>query len=225
MVVKSKGIVLGYMKYRDTSIIVRIFTEEYGYGSYVVNSIRSQRSKKSIGHFQPFSILDLVLYIKETRDLQRISEFKSHIVLRSIHQDLLKSTITMFLGEVFSKLLQAEQSPNPSLYAFAEASIHTFDQIKEGVSNFHIQFLLKLAAYLGFEIEQADHLFSTIDKLLPTAEGHHILEQMLQEPYGQTFDLNGTIRREMVDAILAFYEHHAQISKPKSIEVLRSILG
>ena len=225
MVVKSKGIVLGYMKYGDTSIIVRIFTEEYGYGSYLVHSIRSQKSKKSIGYFQPFSILDLVLYRKESRELQRISEFKNHIVLHSIHQDLYKSTITLFLGEVFSKLLQAEQSPNPSLYSFAEASIHTFDQISRGVANFHIQFLLKLASYLGFEIENADHLFSTIDKLMPTSDGHHLLEKMLKEPYGSTFDLNRTIRGEMIDSILAFYEHHAHISKPKSLEVLRSILS
>jgi len=225
MIVKSKGIVLGYIKYGDNAIIVRIFTESYGYGSYIVNSIRSQKSKKSIGFFQPFSILDLVLYRKESRELQRISEFKNHIVLHSIHQDLKKSAITLFLGEVFSKLLQAEKSPNPSLYAFAEASIHTFDQIKQGVANFHIQFLLKLASYLGFEIENAHYLFSTIDKLMPDSNGYHILEQMLKDPYGSTFDLNRVIRGEMIDAVLAFYEHHAQISKPKSLEVLRSILG
>ena len=78
MIAKTKGIVLSYMKYGDNSIIARIFTEEYGYGSYIVNSIRSQKSKKSIGYFQPFSILELVLYVKETRDLQRISESVSY---------------------------------------------------------------------------------------------------------------------------------------------------
>lgn len=225
MIVKSKGIVLGYMKYGETSIIARIFTEQYGYGSYIVSSVRSQKSKKSIGYFQPFSLLDLVLYMKESRELQRVSEFKHHIVLHSIHRDLYKSTITLFLGEVFSKLLQAEQSPNPSLYSFAEASIHTFDQLADGVANFHIQFLLKLASYLGFEIENADHLFNTIDRLMPASEGHHILERMLKEPYGTSFELNRAIRGEMIDSILAFYEHHAHISKPKSLEVLRSILS
>ena len=59
---------------------------------------------------------------------------------------------------------------------------------------------------------------------MPTTKGHEILERMLKDPYGSTFDLNRTIRGEMIDAILAFYEHHAHISKPKSLEVLRSIL-
>ena len=58
------GIVLSYMRYGDTSIIARIFTEESGYGSYIVNSVRSQKSKKSIGYFQPFTILDMLLYVK-----------------------------------------------------------------------------------------------------------------------------------------------------------------
>ncbi|MBC6425606.1 MAG: DNA repair protein RecO [Ekhidna sp.] len=225
MIVKSKGIVLNYIKYGDTSIIAKIFTEAYGYGSYIVNSIRSRKSKKSIGYFQPFSILDLVLYLKESRDLQRISEFKSHIPLHSIHQDLYKSTITLFLSEVFSKLLQSEQSSNPSLYAFAEASIHTFDQIRQGVANFHIQFLLKLTSYLGFEIENVEHLFSPTDKLMVSKDEHHLLQKMLKNPYGFSYDLNGSIRGRMIDAILSFYEHHLHISKPKSLKVIRSILN
>lgn len=225
MVVKSRGIVLGYIKYGDSSIIARIFTEEYGYGSYIVNSIRSQRAKKSIGYFQPFSILDLVIYRKESRDLQRISEFKNHHVLKTIHQDVHKGAITLFLGEVFSKLLQAEQSPNPSLYVFVEESIRIFDHLSEGVANFHLQFLLKLASYLGYELSHADHLFSSIDKLLPDIGEASVLQQMLKDEYGASYGLNRALRGAMLDAVLAFYAHHTQMTKPKSLEVLRSILG
>lgn len=225
MVVKSKGIVLSYIKYGDTSIIARIFTEEYGYGSYIVNSIRSQKSKKSIGYFQPFSILDLVLYVKESRELQRVSEFKNHIPLHHIHQDMTKSTITLFLTEVFSKLLQFDQSPNQTLYAFAEDSIQTFDGLKTGVGNFHLQFLLKIGLHLGFEIEEAEHLFSSINKLAPRTEDHLLFEKMLRDPYGTVYELNRNMRIEMLEAILNFYQHHGQISRPKSLDVLRSILS
>jgi len=225
MIEKSKGIVLSYIKYKDTSIIARIFTEQHGFGSFIVNSIRSQKSSKSIGYFQPFCILDLVLYIKESRELQRISEFRNHIPLHSIHSDFTKGSITLFLAEVFSKLLQTEQAANQGLYAFAEASIKTFDLLKTGIGNFHIQFLLKLASHLGFEIEEADHLFSSIDKLVPQSDGHLILERMLKDPYGTPYDLNRTIRNDIVESILHFYGHHAQIRWPKSLAVLRSVLN
>lgn len=225
MIVKSKGIVLSYMKYGDTSIIARIFTEEGGYGSYIVNSIRSQKSKKSIGYFQPFTILDLVLYVKETRDLQRISEFKSHYPLHHIHQDLVKSSITLFLTEVFSKLLQSEQSPNPELYVFAEDSIQKFDQLSSGVENFHLQFLLKIGPYLGYAIDDIDNLFSSTNKLSPSNENHGIMDMLMKEDYGYQVRMGREARNAMLDSILEYYQHHAHIAKPKSLEVLRSILN
>jgi len=225
MVVKTKGIVLSYIKYGDSSIIARIFTEEYGYGSFIVNSIRSQNSKRSIGYFQPFSILELVIFRKESRDLQRISEFKNLIPLHHIHQDMTKSSITLFLSEVFSKLLQFENAPNILLYQFAEESIRIFDGLEQGVGNFHLQFLMKIGSFLGFEIEEADSLFSSMNKLPPSSEDHHHLEQMIRDPYGSVYELNRNVRNEMLDAILNFYQHHAHISKPKSLEVLRSVLS
>lgn len=225
MIVKSKGIVLSYMKYGDTSIIARVFTEERGYGSFIVNSVRSQRSKKSIGFFQPFSILDMVLYIKESRDLQRMSEYKYHRPLHQIHTDFTKSAVTLFLSEVITKLVQYEQSPNPSLYDFLEESIVTFDGLKEGIGNFHLQFLLKLGPYLGYEIEQADSLFSSIDKLVPDSSDHHVVDELMKDDYGTTYAWNRNDRNIILDTILSFYYHHAHISKPKSLDVLRSVLN
>lgn len=225
MVSKTNGVVLNYLKYGDSSIIVRILTEEYGYGSYIVNSIRSQRSKKSIGHFQPFSILELVVYRKETRDLQRISEFKSHIPLHNIPHNLTKSSVTLFLTEVLSKLLQAEPSPNPDLYQFVAQSIQDFDKLEKGVENFHIQFLLKIASHLGFEIDQFDTVFTSIDKLVPHAEGEHVLEQLINEPYGMSVEASREIRNEMLDILMNYFQHHASLPRPKSLAVLRSVLN
>jgi len=225
MIVKSKGIVISYIKYGDTSIIARIFTEAFGYGSYIVNGIRSKNSKKGIGYFQPFSILDLVIYQKESRELQRLAEFKNSVPIHHIYYDLTKSTITLFLAETFSKLLQFEQSPHSELYEFIEESILKLDQIESGVANFHLQFLLKLAEHLGYEIEEAESLFSSIDKLVPVSDDYHLYEAMMSDPYGTTYPLNKDIRNKMLEAILNFYQHHAHISKPKSLEVLRSILN
>ncbi|MFK7953960.1 MAG: DNA repair protein RecO [Ekhidna sp.] len=225
MIAKTKGIVLSYMKYGDNSIIARIFTEEYGYGSYIVNSIRSQKSKKSIGYFQPFSILEMVLYVKETRDLQRISEFKSHKPLHHIYQNFTKSTITLFLSEMLSKLLQSEQAPNPELYDFVEDSIIQLDQIESGLQDFHLQFLLKIGPYLGFGMEDFDTLFTSIDRLVPTTDDNdHWTEKLINEAYGFQAGFGRSMRNQVLDVILNYYRHHAHIAKPKSLDVLRSVL-
>ncbi len=225
MIIKSKGIVLSYMKYGDTSIISRIFTKERGYSSYIVNSIRSKNSKKSIGHFQPFSILDLVLYVKESRDLQRVSEFKNHHPLHHLHQDPMKGAVIMFLSEVFSKLIQTEQSPDQYLYAFLEDSIKVFDVLEKGVGNFHLQFLLKLGPYLGYAIDDIENLFNSTSRMIPSQEWQMHMDLLNKEPYGSDIRLSRASRNEMLDIILNYYQHHAHMNSPKSLEVLRSILS
>ncbi|NQZ77929.1 MAG: DNA repair protein RecO [Ekhidna sp.] len=225
MIVKSRGIVLGYMKYGDSSIITRVFTEESGYGSYIVNSIRSQKSKKSIGHFQPFSILDLILYVKDNRDLQRISEFRNHAPLHNLHIDPIKSCVTLFLAEVFAKLLQSEQSPNPQLFQFVVHSFQIFDRLSTGVANFHLQFLLKTGPYLGYAVDDIETLYSSTDRTAPSMEEFSQFQALIQEDYGADIFFSRKERNALLDVIVNYYQHHAQISKPKSVEVLRSILN
>lgn len=225
MIIKSRGIVLSYIKYGESSIIARIFTEECGYGSFIINSIRSQKSKKSIGYFQPFTILDLVLYMKESRDLQRVSEFKSHYAIHSIHQHMVKSSITLFLTEVLSKLLQSEQSPNPALFAFTIESIKIFDLMAADLGNFHLQFLLKTGPYLGYAISDIENLYSSTGRSASSQEEFQLMDQLMKDAYGAPIALSRASRNSMLDVILNYYEHHAQLQKPKSLAVLRSILN
>ncbi len=225
MIIKSKGIVLSYIKYGDTSIIVKIFTEINGYGSYIVQSIRSRRSKKSIGHFQPFSLLDFVLYVKENRNLQYISEFRGYHPLHQLYQNPTKGTITLFLSEIFSKLLQTEQAAAPQLYSFLEDSIKIFDLLDAGVSNFHLQFLLKLGIHLGYATDDINFFFTSMHRILPPASIQTNMERLNKEPYGSNIPLSRAMRNEILDIILHYYQHHTQIKNLKSLKVLRSILN
>ena len=84
MLHRTRGIVLSYIKYKETSIIVRIFTEAFGMQSYIVNSVRSAKSRGKMALYQPLSLLDLVVYHKSGKDLQRISETKFSYAYSSI---------------------------------------------------------------------------------------------------------------------------------------------
>ena len=45
MTEKTRGLVLSYIKYKETSIICKIFTESFGIQSYIINGIRNSKSK------------------------------------------------------------------------------------------------------------------------------------------------------------------------------------
>ena len=73
MLVKTRGIVLSYLKYRETSVIVRIYTEQLGLQSYVVNGVRKAKPPGRIALFQPFTLLELVAYTSPRGGLVGVS--------------------------------------------------------------------------------------------------------------------------------------------------------
>ena len=108
MITKTKGIVLNYIKYGDTSIICKIYTKSFGVQSYIINGIRNSKSK-NIGLYQPLNILDLVVYNKKNSGLNRIKESKLDHPYNSLHLHIKKVSICFFLSEFLSKILQTEE--------------------------------------------------------------------------------------------------------------------
>ena len=151
MIQKSRAIVLHQLKYSETSVITTLYTETFGRQSYLINGIRSSKSKQKTGLLQPLFLLEIDAYHKQGRDLQRMKEFKMCHVFQTIPFDISKSTMAMFLAELLNKVLHSEER-DVNLFDFIFDSIHYFDTIKEGASNFHLWFLVQLLGYLGFKL-------------------------------------------------------------------------
>ena len=52
MTYKTKGIVLNFIKFKESSIICKIFTESFGLQSYIINGVRSSNKSKNMSLFQ-----------------------------------------------------------------------------------------------------------------------------------------------------------------------------
>jgi DNA repair protein RecO (recombination protein O) len=152
MIQKSNAIVLSHLKYSETSIIVHLYTEAFGRQSYMINGIRSVKSKQKMGLFQPLFLLEIEAYQKQGRDVQRLKEFKVGSIYSSIPFDIVKSTMAMFMAEMLTKVLRSE-APDTDLFEFLVRSLQFFDTLESGVANFHLWFLVQLLSYLGFQIE------------------------------------------------------------------------
>jgi DNA repair protein RecO (recombination protein O) len=60
MVYSTESIVLGYINYSDTSIILKCFTEKFGAKSYLIKGIRSSKKRKlQLGQFNRLNIVDI----------------------------------------------------------------------------------------------------------------------------------------------------------------------
>lgn len=228
MIQKTKGVVINYLKYQDTSIIVRAFTEEFGMGSYIVNSIRSAKSKKSIGYFQPFSLLEMVAYVKPNRDIQRLSEWKTFHPTFSIHQNIHKETMVLFLSEVLGKILVNEPHENQELFDFLVQSIVILDELEHQIENFHLHFLLKIMPHLGFGISDGQELLASmeLENIHNDPKAIDLISQLLQGSLAEEILSSGSARFNALETILAYYNHHdLHIGEIKSLKVLHQVFA
>jgi DNA repair protein RecO (recombination protein O) len=146
---KTRGIVLHRVKYSETSVIAKIYTEMFGLESFILKGIRSSRSKIKSGLLQHLSLVDMVVYHNKNGGLQSLREIKSNYNFQSIPFDIRKSSIALFINEILYKSIK-EETRNTELFEFIYRNIIMFDEIKERFSDFHFHFMFQLTKYLGF---------------------------------------------------------------------------
>jgi len=146
---KTQALVLHHIKYGDTSIILHAYTEAFGRVGFMIQGVRKKNSRMRIGLFQPLCILDMEMYYKEKRQLQKIKEARIAHHYQSIPHDYRKTSMALFLAELLYKTLQ-EEEPNAELFQFIVNHLQIFDLKKQGLANFHLYFMTHLTKYLGF---------------------------------------------------------------------------
>ncbi|MFN8166001.1 MAG: DNA repair protein RecO [Bacteroidia bacterium] len=149
MLHKTRGIVFSFTEYRETSLIVKIYTELFGLQTYIVNGVRKKNSRQHSAVFQPLTPVELVVYHKDKPGIQRLSEIRPSPPLHDLPFNVIKSTITLFLSEVIGKSVREEEG-NPLLFEFLHNSILQLDLDEKPSPDFHQLFLIRLTKYIGF---------------------------------------------------------------------------
>ncbi|MDB5236457.1 MAG: repair protein RecO [Hymenobacter sp.] len=239
MLIKTRGIVLSYLKYRETSIIARVYTERLGVQSYIVNSVRKAKPPGRIALFQPFTLLELVAYVaKGSGGLTRLSEFRCAEPFVSLPYEVQKSSVVLFLSEVVGRAVREEEQ-NESLFQFLHDSILGFDRQATGSENFALVFLLQLATYLGFGVSSGGELTDQVvmaghaatakgavgPATLRLREFDGYFDELLRDPATSTIP-NGRVRHELLNVLLRYYQLHVeQMGDIRSLDILSQVLA
>lgn len=239
MLIKTRGIVLSYLKYRESSIIARVYTERLGVQNYVVNSVRKAKPPGRIALFQPFTLLELVAYVaRGSSGLTRLSEYRCAEPFQTLPYEVQKSSVVLFLSEVVSRAVREEEQ-NESLFRFLHDSILAFDRQTTGTENFALVFLLELATYLGFGISSGAELTDQVIMAghAPTTHGETgpptlrlrefdgYFDELLRDPATSTIP-NGRVRHELLHVLIRFYQLHVeQMGEIRSLDILSEVLN
>ncbi|RUT69820.1 DNA repair protein RecO [Flavobacterium cupreum] len=237
MLVKTKAIVISSLKFQEKSLIVKCFTLSNGLKSYFVrDAFSSRKASQKIAYFQPLSILEIEAVHKNKGTLENFKEIKTAVPFQSIHTDIVKSTMVMFLSEMLHYSIQEEEK-NESLFTFLETALTWLDH-HDDISNFHLILLLETTKYLGFypdvsEIELP--FFEMYDGIFTLFHGVGSLTEHESTLFKKLIDLKfdndqkvfHVIERQILLKILIdYYSFHLDgFKKPKSLEVLKEVFS
>lgn len=220
MIFKTRGIVFRFTKFKETSIIVTIFTEQFGLQSYIVNGVRSKTAKNKIALYQPLTLLNLVVYHRQNANIERIKEISCLHPYRTLTSDVRKSTLAIFINEILNKTVK-EESHAGEIFQFICDSLIALDSLDKGSENFHLIFMLKLSRFLGFG---AHNLNDVIRGKTVDPEIENILTEIMTADYHSPLKVTNVQRKSLLDLILKFYHEHVEsLGEIKSLQVLREV--
>ena len=148
MIVKTDAIVLKTMKFGDTSKIVTFFTSEYGKVKCVAKGARGNKHKFG-SSLEPLQIVSLVLYKKEQRELQLVTQSDSLIPIKKISENLDVLSSAFSVLEILNRVTQ-EESPNVQLFQAGVDTIQTMEEHPEEHAFALQQFFMHTCIAIGF---------------------------------------------------------------------------
>jgi DNA repair protein RecO (recombination protein O) len=103
-ILKTEAIVLKKMNFGDTSLIATFFTRDFGRLSGIIKGARNPKSKSG-SIIDPFNHLQIVLYKKENRELQYISQASLITFFGNLREDYNKIKYASSVLEIVDKLV------------------------------------------------------------------------------------------------------------------------
>lgn len=238
MQAKTEGIVFRVVKYSESSVIATVYTKQFGLQTYIINGVRGKgKSTSKSSALQSLSILNMEVYKKENKNINRVKSFEPAVVFKEIPFDVVKSSVILFLAEVLNRSVQEEECNEP-LYLFIRNAIVELDTEKTN-ADFHLHFLAGLTHHLGFtphgnfsvatpEFNLMEGSFvngiSSINPHFLTNEISKLFSELFFQP--TTLQLNKKNRKELLNALLEYYRLHvSNFNVLKSMSVIEQVFA
>jgi DNA repair protein RecO (recombination protein O) len=238
-VVTTKAIVLSALKYGDTSLIVKCYTQEEGIKTYMVRGVLKPKKKGiTAAYFQPLTQLKIVANHNTKNTLNSLKEVQVYQPYKTVYNNIVKQSVVLFLSEVLSNAIQEEEQ-NVTLYEYLETALQWLD-LHDNVANFHLLFLLNLTGFLGFYPDLSDNTRNGFDLLEGVYSDNYANKNVIykndfyqfKKLLGINFDAVQEVsfskeeRQVVLQIIIQYFKLHlGNFRNPKSLQVLETVFS
>jgi DNA repair protein RecO (recombination protein O) len=231
-----EGLFLSAHPYTDSSVIVQLFTNNYGRRSFI---FKGARKKNSPYIFQPLHFIEFNSSFKNEKSINTASNQQLAFPCHQITSDIRKTSIAFFLTEILNSLLK-EGDDSKELYHYIKNSFLLFE-IHPFSPEFHLVFLTQILSFLGvepknnlsvdnpyFNIKLAQFVSSKENYTLNKTDSY-----LFSKLLGTTIDkytsitFNKETRNNMLEILFEYFEYHfhfkaKQISSHKIFKTIFS---
>lgn len=240
MILNSSGIVLSSLRYSDSSVIARIYTQQKGLRSFMVRTGKGKNALPKLSLLQPLSLVEISFSDDERKSLHTLRSIERESALHSIPFDPVKTCIALFVSEIIGRSI-GEEETNTELFKFLKSSVLLLDDHEASPANFHLKFMVEFSRFLGFYPQPQEGIQPYFD----LAEGEftasepihpHIISEPLTSTFNQlllvgmssfeTVKMTNDQRRVVVQKLIDFYRFHLDGMKEiTSHKVLEEVLA
>ena len=214
MVRSTQLIILNTTKVGEKSLVLHTLSPDWGRRSFIASVPRGG----GMALFQPLGILDAEIVENPRSDLWRAHAFSARHPLTGLRTSPAKNAMSLFMAEVLWRTIR-DGAREEGLFEWCERSILTLDALEGDFANYHLRFLLELAAALGFS--------PSLEDLMPFA-GEQLagIRALVQSDFGASMlvPLSGEARSDIAERLLRYLSYHAETRiEARSLRVLKEL--
>lgn len=210
MLVKTDGIILRQIPFSESSIIVKIFTRDFGLISFLVKGAKSKKNPKA-NILKPINQISFSFYQKENKGLRQFKEFQLIFAPDAQLFGIYKSAVSMMMVELLNTTITEDSMEDIEKYEFLEYSFNFLREQKLH-PNFYLSFIYQYSIHLG--IEFPSDKFKSIELAYSLAEYQSI----------QNIIITKSDRKNIFKAMdQHFFENLTNYKSLKSIAILEEL--
>jgi DNA repair protein RecO (recombination protein O) len=231
----TRAVVIHTFSYSDTSLILKAYTEKFGYASYLLKGYKKRKKNKILLH--PLNLIEIGAVHKSNTDLHIGRSVNSYRSVQNITLSPVKSSIAMFLAEWLFHTVRIGEADQPFFNWLVQA-IERLDK-SDYPGNFHLWFLINLSKFMGFypqgkksiktplfNLTEGEFMDKSIPGDLLSEEESEWLDLILNSNYGSIDKIK--LNRLNRHKILSFFHHYFQIClnndfRLKSFDILLQV--
>lgn len=222
--IKTEGIVLSEMRFKDTSKILNIYTKNLGKISVMAKGAYKANSKL-MGSTQVFSYNEYIL--KKGQTFYYLNQ--GHIIepFYSMRENIERFIYGSYILELIEKS-SPEEEENLTLFLLLEKSLKILSELNDGFLKFIVAFQLKFISFIGYK----PHLNTCVscneipkgDIRWSNREGGIICSNCFFRDMSAIY-INKTLYKAMVELLYIPFEELEDVnSSSETLKTLQSIL-